>query len=69
VEVSPEHADSFGEDGTIFGLPDTRIQLEIVRARGAVTAPDQRRWPGQNRSPPSPFTATRTSSRTHHHRV
>ena len=33
-------ADSFGEDGTIFGLPDTHIQLEIVRARGAVTAAD-----------------------------
>jgi GNAT superfamily N-acetyltransferase len=25
--------DSFGEEGTIFGLPDTAIQLEIVRAR------------------------------------
>ena len=24
---------SFGEDGTIFGLPDTRMQMEIVRAR------------------------------------
>ena len=23
---------SFGEDGTIFGLPDTAVQLEIVRA-------------------------------------
>jgi len=25
---------SFGEDGTIFGLPDTTVQLEVVRARG-----------------------------------
>ena len=24
---------SFGEDGIIFGLPDTRTQMEIVRAR------------------------------------
>ena len=40
LPVVGEFADSFGEDGTIFGLPDTRIQLEIVRARGAVTSPD-----------------------------
>ena len=40
LPVVGEFADSFGEDGTIFGLPDTRIQLEIVRARGAVTAAD-----------------------------
>src|SRR5690242_1041383 len=34
--VDEFHA-SFGEDGTIFGLPDTRVQLEIVRAHhGAV---------------------------------
>jgi GNAT superfamily N-acetyltransferase len=26
---------SFGEDGTIFGLPGTGLQLEIVRAKGA----------------------------------
>ena len=25
---------SFGEDGTIFGLPDTSVQLEVVRAHG-----------------------------------
>ena len=24
---------SYGEDGTIFGLPDSSIHLEIVRAR------------------------------------
>jgi catechol 2,3-dioxygenase-like lactoylglutathione lyase family enzyme len=34
-------ADSFGEDGTIFGLPDTRTQLEIVRARDATPAVDR----------------------------
>ena len=38
--VVGEFADSFGEDGTIFGLPDTHIQLEIVRARGGVIADD-----------------------------
>jgi len=40
LPVVGEFAASFGEDGTIFGLPDTRIHLEIVRARGAVTAAD-----------------------------
>ena len=27
-------AGSYGEDGTIFGLPDTSVQLEIVRSTG-----------------------------------
>ena len=40
LPVVGEFADSFGEEGTIVGLPDTRIQLEIVRARGAVAAAD-----------------------------
>jgi catechol 2,3-dioxygenase-like lactoylglutathione lyase family enzyme len=40
LPVVGEFADSFGEDGTIFGLPDTHIQLEIVRAHGDVTADD-----------------------------
>jgi catechol 2,3-dioxygenase-like lactoylglutathione lyase family enzyme len=40
LPVVEEFADSFGEDGTIFGLPDTHVQLEIVRARGGVTAAD-----------------------------
>jgi catechol 2,3-dioxygenase-like lactoylglutathione lyase family enzyme len=31
LPVVEEFADSFGEDGTIFGLPDTHVQLEIVR--------------------------------------
>jgi catechol 2,3-dioxygenase-like lactoylglutathione lyase family enzyme len=34
LPVVDEFAGSFGEDGTIFGLPDTSVQLEIVRARG-----------------------------------
>src|SRR4051812_18757055 len=34
---------SFGEDGTIFGLPDTTVQLEIIRQHEptAVAAFDQ----------------------------
>src|SRR4051794_25584348 len=40
LPVVGDFADSFREDGTTFGLPDTRIQLEIVRARGAVPAAD-----------------------------
>lgn len=33
LPVIGEFRSSFGEDGTIFGLPDTRVQMEIVRAR------------------------------------
>ena len=40
LAVVGKFADSFGEDGTIFGLPDTHVQLEIVRAHGGVTATD-----------------------------
>ena len=40
LPVVGQFAGSFGEDGTIFGLPDTRVQLEIVRARGAVSGVD-----------------------------
>jgi len=32
LPVVGEFSGSFGEDGTIFGLPDTTVQLEIVRA-------------------------------------
>src|SRR3954452_14240586 len=40
LPVVGEFAGSFGEDGTIFGFPDTTVQLEIVRAHGAgVTDP------------------------------
>jgi GNAT superfamily N-acetyltransferase len=38
LPVLGEFGDSFGEDGTIFGLPDTRTQMEIVRAQGGRTA-------------------------------
>src|SRR3954451_9830316 len=40
LPIGGECAGSFGEDGTIFGLPDSRVQLEIVRGHGAPTAPD-----------------------------
>jgi ribosomal protein S18 acetylase RimI-like enzyme len=33
LPVVGEFTSSFGEDGTIFGLPDTTVQMEIVRAR------------------------------------
>jgi catechol 2,3-dioxygenase-like lactoylglutathione lyase family enzyme len=39
LRVVGEFAGSFGEDGTIFGLPDTAVQLEIVRARIPDDAP------------------------------
>lgn len=32
LPVVGEFSSSFGEDGTIFGFPDTRVQLEVVRA-------------------------------------
>jgi catechol 2,3-dioxygenase-like lactoylglutathione lyase family enzyme len=32
LPVVDQFTGSFGEDGTIFGLPDTGVQLEIVRA-------------------------------------
>jgi hypothetical protein len=32
LRVVGTFTDSFGEGGTIFGLPDTTVQLEIVRA-------------------------------------
>ena len=31
LPVVDEFTDSFGEDGTIFGLPDTGTQMEIIR--------------------------------------
>jgi catechol 2,3-dioxygenase-like lactoylglutathione lyase family enzyme len=40
LPVVGEFSGSFGEDGTIFGLPDARVQLEIVRAHGGVSAVD-----------------------------
>lgn len=43
LPVVGEFTASFGEDGTIFGLPDTTAQLEIIRAHEptAATAFDQ----------------------------
>jgi hypothetical protein len=32
LPVIAEFTDSFGEDGTIFGLPSVHVQLEIVRS-------------------------------------
>jgi catechol 2,3-dioxygenase-like lactoylglutathione lyase family enzyme len=34
LPVIDEFHESYGEDGTIFGLPDSRTHLEIVRAHG-----------------------------------
>jgi hypothetical protein len=34
-------AASYGEDGTIFGLPDTSVQLEIVRSTKPVVRTDR----------------------------
>jgi catechol 2,3-dioxygenase-like lactoylglutathione lyase family enzyme len=33
LPVVAEFTDSFGEDGTIFGLPSIQVQLEVVRAK------------------------------------
>jgi hypothetical protein len=44
LPVVGEFAASFGEDGTIFGLPDTGVQLEVVREHDPnvrATASDQ----------------------------
>jgi len=34
-------AASYGEDGTIFGLPDTAVQLEIVRSAAPAVRADR----------------------------
>ena len=34
-------AASYGEDGTIFGLPDTSVQLEVVRSGEPVAHADR----------------------------
>jgi catechol 2,3-dioxygenase-like lactoylglutathione lyase family enzyme len=38
LPVVAEFTDSFGEDGTVFGLPSVHVQVEIVRSKDA--APD-----------------------------
>jgi catechol 2,3-dioxygenase-like lactoylglutathione lyase family enzyme len=40
LTVIGEFSDSFGEDGTIFGLPGVTAHLEIVRGHGPAAAPD-----------------------------
>jgi catechol 2,3-dioxygenase-like lactoylglutathione lyase family enzyme len=40
LPVVGEFTASFGEDGTIFGLPDTALQIEIVRAHKVGPLPD-----------------------------
>ncbi len=37
LPVVGEFTSSYGEDGTIFGLPDTTVQMEIVRAHPGST--------------------------------
>jgi catechol 2,3-dioxygenase-like lactoylglutathione lyase family enzyme len=41
LPVLESFAGSYGEDGTIFGLPDTSVQLEIVRATEPVVRVDR----------------------------
>ena len=38
LPVVDEFRSSFGEDGTIFGLPGTAVQMEVVRVRAGTTA-------------------------------
>jgi catechol 2,3-dioxygenase-like lactoylglutathione lyase family enzyme len=40
LPVITEFADSFGEDGTVLGMPGVAAHLEIVRARGERPAAD-----------------------------
>jgi hypothetical protein len=41
LPVVDSFAASFGEDGTIFGLPDTSVQLELVRSAAPVVRADR----------------------------
>jgi hypothetical protein len=41
LPVLESFAGSYGEDGTIFGLPDTSVQLELVRWAGPVVRADR----------------------------
>jgi catechol 2,3-dioxygenase-like lactoylglutathione lyase family enzyme len=41
LAVVGEFRDSYGEDGTIFGLPDVGTHLEIVRSREAAHPADE----------------------------
>jgi catechol 2,3-dioxygenase-like lactoylglutathione lyase family enzyme len=41
LPVLERFAASYGEDGTIFGLPDTSVQLELVRSTEPVVRADR----------------------------
>jgi len=41
LPVLDSFAASYGEDGTIFGLPDTSVQLELVRSAAPVVRVDR----------------------------
>ena len=41
LPVIGEFRDSYGEDGTIFGLPDAVTHLEIVRSHDATQSVDE----------------------------
>jgi hypothetical protein len=41
LPVLESFAGSYGEDGTILGLPDTSVQLELVRSAGPVVRADR----------------------------
>jgi hypothetical protein len=41
LPVLESFAGSYGEDGTIFGLPDASVQLEIVRSTGPAVRADR----------------------------
>jgi hypothetical protein len=41
LPVLESFAGSYGEDGTIFGLPDSSVQLEIVRSTGLAVGVDR----------------------------
>jgi Glyoxalase/Bleomycin resistance protein/Dioxygenase superfamily len=41
LPVLESFAGSYGEDGTIFGLPDTAVQLEIVRSTAPAVRVDR----------------------------
>jgi catechol 2,3-dioxygenase-like lactoylglutathione lyase family enzyme len=41
LPVLESFAGSYGEDGTIFGLPDTSVQLEIVRSTEPIVGADR----------------------------
>jgi catechol 2,3-dioxygenase-like lactoylglutathione lyase family enzyme len=41
LPVVDSFASSYGEDGTIFGLPDYDVHMEVVRAHGTGSRPDR----------------------------